>query len=219
MAVIAVTASRSRAGDIVYDRPPVAQQRVDQAALSDVHRSAKHHAPRLHEPPTKRGTGEQCVDLLPGSVVIPAGRNLLDIAERTAKGPVILIQEDGGRAFGARLGQRDPSCGGKRITTKIARRVAPRHALKAGGDEQFLNPRHGRMSAVAVNLNRAVGATANDHFLARFVARVANMADYKPVDGKSGERPPVARAKHDSTASTAVGPSTRNVAIAPRPAA
>ena len=94
------------AGGRMNDRPIVAGQRVDQAALADVDPAGQHHPPRFDQMPAQRRRARKARRFAGVPRAGRRGRSPAECRSGAAECAMVLVQEDGGRAFGAGVGQR-----------------------------------------------------------------------------------------------------------------
>ncbi len=170
MAVRAVTTLRVVPAVFVYDRPPVAHQGVDQAALADVGAAGDDDLPGLDQVPAQRCAGHEGVDLLSGIGPLPLLDGRPDRLHGAAQGAMILVQEDRRGPRGAGLGQGKLRGGRQRIGLLCGDPLLPRQRPAAGLDEDL--PDHGDrgVAAMAMQFDRLGRAAADDDFLTRFHA-------------------------------------------------
>ena len=134
---------------------------------------------------------------------------------RAAQCAVVLVQEDGGGALGAGVGQGRQRGRRDRIGMTGGCPIAPRELLAAGGHQRFFDHRHGGQPAVTVQFDGVVGAAADNDFLA---AIAAETADHQPIRRETS--PAAGRCGRGiATAPPRSRPALRyaSVAIAPRP--
>ena len=127
-----------------------------ETALAHVRPPGHDHLPRLDQVQPGGGMGQQGVNLPLGRISVAGLQRSLDLFDRLPQRAVILVQQDGGRARRAGVGQGKPSGGGKRIGFMPGGPLLPRNLTATAVNQQFFHPGNRRRSAVAMKLNSLV---------------------------------------------------------------
>ena len=217
MAVLSGDHVAGSAGRGVHDRPWVAHQGVDQAALAHVGAARHHDLPRFDQVPAEGSAGQQGGDLLAGHRPLPLSDRLANRLNRPAQCPMDTGLRGWRRSARCGPGSRPP---GRRRPADRSPWSMRATACQASGRQPEPTRACRIMSTVAwppwqCNFDRLVRAAADDDFLAGVIAEAA---DGQPVVAHRLESSAAGRAKCAvATACKAPGPSTSRVATAPRP--
>ena len=173
----------------MHDRPPVAHQGVDQAALADVGAACHDDLPRLDQVPAQRCAGHERVDLLSGGGPLPPwmAARIASIARPRApwywskRIAAVRVVRASAKASCAAAASGSACC-------------AATHSCHASGRQPdatrtCLDHGHRGVAAVAVQLDRLGRAAADDDFLTRFDAE---SPDGQSLSGCGSSRPSAA---------------------------